>query len=200
MPSGPAYHPSASALPAIRLWNQPDYQQRDPRTELKKKPQPPRFITPQELEDRLAKFCTIHERPAYAQEIAALQDKEVPLDQSSDHTAPSEVGSSGRSVRSEATSEAQRAACATLEMAAIQNFPDEISSETPSERNEREAGEGILMSSLDTLTGDDGEEGEYSGEEDSDDENEKEDVTSQAMKMKDAEPGGGKSKGKGVDG
>ncbi len=56
------------------------------------------------------------------------------------------------------------------------------------------------MSSPDTLTGDNGEEGEYSREEDSDDGNEKEDATSQVMKTKDAEPGGGKSKGKGIDG
>ncbi len=55
------------------------------------------------------------------------------MDQSSDHNTPSKVGSSGRSMHSEATSEAQIAARATLEVAAIQNFPDEISSETPSE-------------------------------------------------------------------
>ncbi len=50
------------------------------------------------------------------------------------------------------------------------------------------------------LTGDDGEEGEYSGEENSDDKNEKEDATSQATKTKDAEPGGDESKGGGIDG
>ncbi len=121
------------------------------------------------------------------------------MDQSSDHNTPSEVRSSGRSTHSEATSEVQRAARAVLEVAAIQNFQDEVGSDTPSKQNEREAGEGILMSSPDTLTGDDGEEGEYTGKENSDDENEKEDATSQATKMKDAEPGGGESKGKGVD-
>ncbi len=149
----------------------------------------------------------VHERPALAQAIAALQDEgtgqqdeEVPMDQGSDHNTLSEVGSSGRSMHSEATSEAQRAARAALEVAAIQNFPDEVDSETPSEKNEREAAEGILMSSPDTLTGDNGEEGEYTGGENSDDENEKEDATSQAMKMKDAEPGGGESKERGVDG
>ncbi len=85
-------------------------------------------------------------------------------------------------------------------MAAIQNFPDEHSSETLSERNKREAGEGIRVSSPDTLTGDDGEEGEYTGEEDSDDENEKGDATLQATETKDTEPGRGEPKGKGVDG
>ncbi len=50
------------------------------------------------------------------------------------------------------------------------------------------------------LTGDNGEEGEYTGEEDSDDGNEKGDVTSQATETKDTEPGGGEPKGKGVDG
>ncbi len=56
------------------------------------------------------------------------------------------------------------------------------------------------MSLLDTLTGDDGEEGEYTGKETSDGENEKEGVTSQATKTKDAEPGGDESKGGGIDG
>ncbi len=58
------------------------------------------------------------------------------MDQSSNHDTPSEVGSSGRSICSEATTESQRSARAALELAAIQNFPDENSSETPSERNE----------------------------------------------------------------
>ncbi len=60
--------------------------------------------------------------------------------------------------------------------------------------------EGIRVSSPDTLTGDDGEEGEYTGEEDSDDGNKKGDATSQATETKDTEPGGGEQKGKGVDG
>ncbi len=56
------------------------------------------------------------------------------------------------------------------------------------------------MSSPDTLTGDNGEEGEFSEQESSDGENEKGDVTSQMTKTKDAEPGGGESKGKGIGG
>ncbi len=142
-PSRPAYHPSASALPAIRPWNQPGYQSRDPRKELKKKLQLLGIITLQELRERPAQFIAVHERPALAQAIAALQDegtgqqdKEDPMDQSSDHNTPSEVGSSGRSTHSEATSEAQEAARAMLEVAAIQNFPDEVGSETPSKQNE----------------------------------------------------------------
>ncbi len=105
---------------------------------MKAKPEkPPGIVTPQKLKERPAEFVSVHEKPAYAQEIAALQgegtNKEVPMDQSSDHNTPSEVSSSGRSIHSRTLTEMQKAARAVLEVAAVQNFPDELSSETPSE-------------------------------------------------------------------
>ncbi len=87
-----------------------------------------------------------------------------------------------------------------MELEAVQNYPYAVDSETPSERDKRQTKEAGYVGSPETLTGDDGEEGEYTGKEHSDDENKEEGETSQATKTKDAEPGGGKPKGRGVDG
>ncbi len=176
------------------------------------KKKPPGVKTPPELKKRLDDFIPMHERPIavqrYAQEIAALQsagtgqqDKEVPMDQSDSHATLSMVGSSGRSSHSGTTHGTRAEAIAAMELEALQNYPHAIDSETPSDRDERQAGESILMSLPGTRTGDDEEEGEYTGEEHSDDRNEREGATSQATKTtKDAEPGGGEPKGRGVDG
>ncbi len=105
---------------------------------MKAKPEkPPGIVMPQKLKERPAELVSAHEKPAYAQEIAALQgegtNKEVLMDKSSDHNTPSEVGSSGRLIHSRTSTEMQKAAHAALEVAAVQNFPDKLSSETLSE-------------------------------------------------------------------
>ncbi len=149
----------------------------------------------------------MHERPAFAQQhvrdIAALQgegteqqDLEVPMDQLGSH----EVGSSGRSTCSGTMQGTRAEARAALELEALQNYPYAVDSATPSERDDRQVKEADYIGSPETVQGDDGEEDEYTGEEPSDDENEEEGKTSQAMKRKDAEPGGGGPKGKGVGG
>ncbi len=174
---------SASALPKNQPWNVPSYKrQEDPRKATKK---PPGIKTPPQLKKRLVDYIPINERPIFAQEIAALhgdgtgrQDEEVLIDQSGSHATPSTVGSSGRSTHSGTTHRTRVEACAAMELEAVQNYPYAVDSETPSERDERQAGEGIVMSSPGTIQGDNGEEGEYTGEENSDDENEKECETS----------------------
>ncbi len=73
-------------------------------------------------------------------------------------------------------------------------------SETQSEMQQRQAGEGILMSSPSTVQGTgDEEEDDYDNEEESDeDEDEEESEESQMAEAKGMKPSGGKPKGKGI--
>ncbi len=87
-----------------------------------------------------------------------------------------------------------------MELEALQNYPHTDDSETPSERDDRQAREAGYIGSQETVQGDDGEEDEYNGEEHSDDEDDGEGETSQATKTKDAEPGRGRLKEKGIGG
>ncbi len=190
-------------MPPFRPWNEPGYQwQEDPRKQGKPKKLSGIKTLPQLKKRPDDDYIPIHERPAFMQEAALQvagfrrQDEEVPMDQSSSHDTPSEVGSSGLSMHSGST----RHTHAAMELEAVQNYPHVIDSDTPSEQNDREDKDAGYISSPETLTGDDGEEDEYTRKEASDDENKKECATSQATKMKDAEPGGGESKGRGVDG
>ncbi len=166
------------------------------------KKKPPGVKTPPALKKKLEDFIPIHERPAFAQQIAALQewqDAEEAMDQSGSHVTPSEVGSSGRSMHSETRSEAQ----AAMEQAAIEHMAFDQESETPSEQNKREALEAGYISSPDTIQGSkdgNGEEDESSGEEDSNEEDEEESETSQMAEAKSVKLSGGGPDGRGVDG
>ncbi len=198
-PSGPAFHPSASAFPAVRPWNDPQYQCSDPKQKPKKMmKKPPGVVMPPALKEPLTDFIPMNERPIavqdYVWEYTAFQEagtgqqeKEVLMDQSGSQATLSMVGSSGCSSRSGITQGAQVAA----EMEALEAFPYE--SETPSEQADRQAMEAGYIGSPESLTGDDGkEEGEYTGEDRDDNEPEGEGATAQATKMtKSAKPGGG---------
>ncbi len=91
-----------------------------------KSKKPSGVVKPLELKQKPDDYIPMDQRPVavqkYVREIAALQDeaqqdKEVPMDQSSDYNLPSEVGSSGRSMHLETSTEMRRAAHATLEVA-----------------------------------------------------------------------------------
>ncbi len=137
-PGGLGWSPTASTMPASRPWDRPSYKRpEDPRKPDKLK-KPPGVKMLLQLKKRLDEdYIPIHERPDFAKEAAlqALgirhQDKEVLMDQTSDHDAPSEVGSSGRSMHSGST----RCSRAELQLEAVQNYPA-IDSETPSERHD----------------------------------------------------------------
>ncbi len=106
------------------------------------KKKPPGVKTPPSLKKKPDDFIPIHERPAFVQEIAALQepteggagrqDMEEAMDQLGSHISPSEVGSSGRSMHLETRSEAR----AAVELAALEHMAFDRESETTSERNE----------------------------------------------------------------
>ncbi len=76
-------------------------------------------------------------------------------------------------------------------------------SETLSEMQERQAGEGIFMSSPSTVQGTeakDEDDDESDSKEESDEEDEEASKELQVAEVKGTEPNGGKPKGKGVDG
>ncbi len=73
-------------------------------------------------------------------------------------------------------------------------------SETSSEQNERQAREADYTGSPETIQGNNGEEGEYTGEEDSNEEGEEESETLQVAEVKGAKPSRGRLEGRGVDG
>ncbi len=60
--------------------------------------------------------------------------------------------------------------------------------------------EADYVGSPETIQGDNGEEGEYTGEEDSNEEDEEESEISQVAEAKGTKPSGGEPKGRGVDG
>ncbi len=109
------------------------------------------------------------------------------------HTAASETS----------RSEGRLETCSTLEQEAIRQIVFNHRSETVSERNERQVGEVILMSSLDTIQGTEGEgeeEDESDSREDSNGGDEEESEAPQVAEVKSAKSSGGGLEGRGVDG
>ncbi len=109
------------------------------------------------------------------------------------HVSPSEVGSSGRSERSQMRSEAR----AAVELEALQHLAID---ETASERNDQQAWEASYIGSPETIQGDNGEEDKSNSEEDSNEENEEESETSPVVEAKGMEPSRDGPEGRGVDG
>ncbi len=124
------------------------------------------------------------------------QDMVEAMDQLGSHVSPSEVGSSNHSTHSGTRSEA----CAAAELEAVQQLALGLESETSSERIEQQAREADYIGSPETVQGDNGEEGEYMGEEVSNEENEEESEASQAAEVKGAKPSGDGLERRGVDG
>ncbi len=135
-PSRPAYQSTASAFPWDQPWNMPGYSQLDPRKDPKKKLA---IKMPSPLKQLLHNWIPLHERPKFAQDIAALQeptaggtgrqDMEEQMDQSGSHVSPSIVGSGGCSEHSMMRSESR----AAVELSALQHLAIE---ETESEWND----------------------------------------------------------------
>ncbi len=117
------------------------------------------------------------------------------MDQSGSHISPSEASHSEG--RLEGHSETQSA----LEVAAIEHMVFKRRSETQAKRNERQAGEGIGISSPNTIQGENEDDDESDSEEDSNDEDdEEESERSRVVEAKSAKLSGGGPDGRGVDG
>ncbi len=95
----------------------------------------------------------------------------------------------------------QEDARTAAELEAVQNWPCAIESETSSERNDRQEREADYVGSPETIQGDNGkEDNEYTGEGNGNEENKNEGEASQVVEAKGMKPGGGRPKGRGVDG
>ncbi len=170
-PSGPAYKPPASALPQVRPWVDPSYQQKP--TDLRKQPTAETLPLLRALP---TDWSAPSDRPELGQAIAALQAPTTG-DSAQPQQEPMYVSGS------------------------VVDASEAGTSETPSEQRERQAGEGILMSSPDTIQGtmdkDEDDDG-YDNEEESDeDEDEEESEESQVAEVKSVKPSGASRKREG---
>ncbi len=87
-----------------------------------------------------------------------------------------------------------------LEVEAIKHMVFDRHSETQSEKNERQAGEGIGMSSPNTIQAENGDDDEPDSEEGSNKSDEEESKASQVAEAKGVKSSGGRPEGRGVDG
>ncbi len=112
------------------------------------------------------------------------------MDQLGSHISPSEAS------RSEGCSETRSA----VELEALEHLVFECCSETQSERNERQAGEGIGISSPKTIQAENEDDDESNSKEDSNEDDEEESKQSRVAEVKSAKSSAGRPEGRGVDG